>query len=108
MKDLQNDDEEEEKISCELQEALKIIKTKPNKFEIGMLSREIKLESQRINRIMYISEDSEQADNPHILQRMKQDELIDREIEEKLLEDPSTPLELIEILRKTKTGHEVT
>ena len=40
----------------------------------------------------------------YTLQRLKQEELISREVMEKLLEKPYTLLEVIDLLKNTKSG----
>ena len=103
-------DNEKDEISQELQSVLDSLETNSKTFEIGMVLREIEKERQRLNRILYLLQENDWIDLPRILPAMLRDGLIDGEIEEKLLEKPFTPLELIEILKSlpTKTGAGVT
>ena len=73
-----------------------MLKTSSKTFEIGMLLNDIENENRQINDILYRLEQANPQDMSYTLQRLKQEELISREVMEKLLEKPYTLLEVID------------
>ena len=90
-------DNEKDEISQELQSVLDSLKTNSKTFEIGMVLREIEKEKHRLNCILYLLQEHDWVDLPKILPGMREMELIDGELKEKILEKPFPPFELIEI-----------
>ena len=95
---------DETEINQDLQDVLRMLKTSSKTFEIGMLLNDIENENRQINDIQYRLEQANPQDMSYTLQRLKQEELISREVMEKLLEKPYTLLEVIDLSKNTKSG----
>ena len=97
---------EEKEIDQQLQDALNRLETSSKGFEIGMLLREIEKISKDLGYILYRLSDAENL--PETVQQLEREELISKEVAEKLLEKPYTFPEMVAVLKDTKKGAGVT
>ena len=97
---------EEKEIDQQLQDALNRMESSSKGFEIGMLLHEIERISKELAYILYRLADAENL--PETVQQLKREELISKEVAEKLLEKPYTFPGMVAVLKDTKKGAGVT
>ena len=97
---------EEKEIDRQLQDALNSLETNSKSFEIGMLLHEIEKINSELAYILYRLADAENLSET--VQQLKREELIGKELAEKLLEEPYTFPEMMKVMKDTKTGAGVT